>query len=331
MMLAGIFALAACAGQQTKREQAPVRVTTEVVGQSTQARERNYVGIVEEKDATSVSFTTMGSIKKVYVREGQMVSEGDLLAEMDDTSAKSILEASRASKEQAEDALSRYSRLHDSGSLPEVKWVEIQSKVTQAESQYEIAKKNLDNCRLTAPCSGYIGKKFLNSGETALPSQTVVTILDISEVAIKVSVPEKEIGGISPDSPTSISVEAAGATLKGGRIDKGVIADALTHTYEVRIRTANQGLKLLPGMVANVTFERSAATGTTVPVASIQKKTDGSLFVWTVGDDSRARRRSVRTGAASGNRIAVAEGLAEGERIVTEGWQKLSEGTKVIF
>jgi RND family efflux transporter MFP subunit len=205
----------------------------------------------------------------------------------------------------------------------------------------EVAKKNLADCRLVAPVSGVIGKKLIGAGETALPSQAVVSILDISAVKVKVAVPEAEIGGINASTPTNIQVEAINGSYQGGQIEKGVQADALTHTYDIRINVANGDRKLLPGMVANVRFvsDGSQAIGSKmIPVTAVQKKTvstslqaDGSLFVWTVGKDSTAHRTIVTIGQPQGNYVSVIDGLNTGDRIVTEGYQKLSEGTKVIY
>ncbi len=295
---------------------------------------QTYVGIVEEREATAVSFTGMGVVKRMLVSEGQAVSKGQLIAEMDDTQARNLLSGAEAQMTQANDALGRYKMLHDNGSLPEVQWVEIQSKVAQAKSQLEVAKKNLEDCRLTAPVSGIIGKKLIGAGETALPSQAVVSILDISAVKVKVAVPEAEIGGINASTPTSISVEAINGSYQGGRIEKGVQADALTHTYDIRINVTNDGRKLLPGMVASVRFvsEGSQAIGSKmVPVTAVQKKSDGTLFVWTVGKDSKAHRTTVMIGEIQGNYVCVKEGLNVGDRLVTEGYQKLSENTKVVY
>ena len=296
---------------------------------------QTYVGMVEECEATAVSFTGMGVVKRVLVNEGQAVGRGQLIAEMDDTQARNLLSGAEATLTQANDALERYKMLHDAGSLPEVQWVEIQSKVAQAKSQYEVARKNLADCRLTAPVSGVIGKKLIGAGETALPSQAVVTILDISSVKVKVAIPETEIGGISGNTSSIIKVEAIGRSFEGGRIEKGVQADALTHTYDIRIHVANRERKLLPGMVASVLFSSDKrevkSEKLSMPVTAVQKQADGNLFVWTVGKDSTAHRTTITTGETLGNRIVVASGISEGERIVTEGYQKLSEGTKVVF
>ena len=335
ILLSVILLGSSCQKQAAKSSmKAPTRVKTQVVSPGMMDNAQTYVGMVEEREATAVSFTGMGVVKRVLVREGQAVGKGQLIAEMDDTQARNLLSGAEAQMTQANDALERYKMLHDNGSLPEVQWVEVQSKVAQAKSQLEVAKKNLADCRLVAPVSGVIGKKLIGAGETTLPSQAVVSILDISAVKVKVAVPEAEIGGINASTPTNIQVEAINGSYQGGQIEKGVQADALTHTYDIRINVANGDRKLLPGMVANVRFvsDGSQAIGSKmVPVTAVQRKSDGCLFVWTVGKDSTAHRTTVTIGQPQGNYVSVIDGLNIGGRIVTEGYQKLSEGTKVIY
>ena len=348
LMLLSVIILGSCGQKQEQNVKAPTRVKTQMVSPGRLDNAQTYVGIVEEHEATAVSFTGMGVVKRVLVSDGQTVVRGQLIAEMDDTQARNLLSGAEAQMTQANDALARYKMLHDAGSLPEVQWVEIQSKVAQAQSQVEVARKNLSDCQLIAPVSGIIGKKLIGAGETALPSQAVVSILDISTVKVKVAIPEAEIGGINASTPTSLTVEATGGSYHGGRIEKGVQADALTHTYDIRINVANGDRKLLPGMVANVRFvpDGSQAIGSMmIPVTAVQKTTvstnrstvstsrqsDGTLFVWTVLKDSTAHRATVNIGQTQGNYVSVIDGLSIGDRIVTEGYQKLSEGTKVVY
>ena len=358
----------------SQEQQVPTRVKTELVTPTTGEGIQTYVGIVEECEATAVSFTSMGVVKRLLVDEGQNVSKGQLIAEMDDTQARNMLAGAEAQMTQANDALQRYGQLHENGSLPEVQWVEVQSKVAQAQAleqqrqtleaqhnaaiaakdqeianlqaelnalkkaqaQLEVAKKNLADCKLVAPVSGIVGKKQVGAGETALPSQAVVSILNINKVKVKVAIPEAEISEISTNTPSNIKVDAINQQFKGGSIEKGVQADALTHSYEIRINVTNPGHQLLPGMVASVTFNllSQQATDTkqlTLPVTAVQKKASGKLFVWSVDEYNKAHRTDVTIGATMGNRIVITSGLNAGQRIVTEGYQKLSEGTKVIY
>ena len=337
LLLAIVVFGSACSNKKENRQKAPTQVKTEVVTVGGQMTNESYVGIVEENEATAVSFTGMGVVKRMLVREGQAVGRGQLLALMDDTQARNLLTGAEAQMAQAEDALQRYGMLHDAGSLPEVQWVEIQSKVAQARSQLAVAKKNLADCRLVAPVSGIIGRQQVKAGETAVPSQAVVTILDVSRVKVKVSVPEAEMNAITPHTPSMIIVEAAGKKVSGGRIEKGVVADAMTHTYDIRINVPNGDRKLLPGMVAQVKLQPTPTPSpregslTTLPITSVQRRPDGSLFVWTVDNQKKAHRTAVTVGASQGNRISIMSGVTAGQRVVTEGYQKLSEGTEVRF
>lgn len=332
--LLAVLMICSCNEKKGSRTKSPMRVKTQIVSPASADNAQTYVGIVEEREATAVSFTGMGVVKRMLVNEGQVVGRGQLIAEMDDTQARNLLSGAEAAVNQANDALKRFKMLHDNGSLPEVQWVEIQSKVAQAKSQYDIAKKNLADCQLTAPVSGIIGKKLVGAGETALPSQAVATILDISSVKVKVAVPETDISSIIASTPSTIVVDATQAKVTGGKIEKGVQADALTHTYDVRINVQNSDRKLLPGMVASVRFISEGSQsiiGKSLPVTAVQKAADGSRFVWTVAKDSTAHRAKVSIGATNGNYMTIIDGIEMGQRVVTEGYQKLSEGTKVIF
>ena len=327
--------MTACGQKAEQREKQPIRVQTEVVQSNAQTAEgRTYVGVVEENQATVVSYTTMGTLKRVAVSEGQAVGRGQLIAELDDTQARNMLAAAEAQNRQAEDALTRYKLLHDEGSMTEAQWVEVQSKVDQARSELAIARRNVADSRLEAPVSGIVGKRFMQAGETALPSQPVVSILDISSVKVKIAVPEREMAAFSSHTPTAVHVEAIGRTFQGGTVEKGVQADAMTHTYDVRIRVSNPHRELLPGMVAKVEVKDAGesteadSSHVLVPLTAVQRRADGTLFVWTVGKDNTAHRATVSTGNTAGNRIEILSGLSDGQRVVTEGYQKLSEGTK---
>lgn len=333
LILLAVLLVSSCGQKKEQKDKAPTRVKTEVATSAENTTDgQTYVGIVEEREATAVSFTGMGVVRRVLVSEGQAVSRGQLIAEMDDTQARNLLSGAEAAMAQANDALERFTMLHDAGSLPEVQWVEIQSKVAQAKSQLAVAKKNLADCRLVAPVSGIIGRKYVSAGETAMPSQAVVSILDISNVKVKVNIPEAEIGDIHANTSSMIRVEAIGQDFEGGSIEKGVQADVLTHTYDIRINVANRDRQLLPGMVASVQFAatQSQQTKPMVPITAVQRRPDGTFFVWTVSNDSTAHRTTVTIGETTGNKVVI-DGIENGQRIVTGGYQKLSEETKVIY
>ena len=330
LIAAVAMCLMACNGNKTERKAEPIAVETETVKTGSDLLGRTYVGTVEEESATSISFTGAGRLPRVYVEEGQTVRAGQLTAEMDKTQAQNMLAAAEAQMKQANDALTRMKQLHDNGSLPEIKWVETQSAVEQAQAALDLAKKNLADCSVRTPVGGIVGKGVKEAGETVLPALPVASVLNINHVRIVVSVPEKEIANFTPKTPTTISVEALGGrTYQGGTITKGIEADGTTHTYDIKIHLQNTDHGLLPGMVCQVKVNGStAAAQMSVPITAVQQNAQGKKFVWAV-KDGKAHRSIVTIGRASGNRIAIEEGLTEGDVIIIEGYQKLSEGVEV--
>ena len=142
----------------------PLRVGTIVVTPSSDIDAALYVGTIEEETSAALSFPVAGTLARTYADEGQRVQQGQLLAELDPTSARQTFDAAQAALDQAKDACARLKQLYDAESLPEIKWVEAQTRLRQAESAYGIARKNLDDCKLYAPFTGVIGKRQAAAG-----------------------------------------------------------------------------------------------------------------------------------------------------------------------
>lgn len=329
--------LTACTRSEKKYEVEALRVKTETVSVDTANAVKNYVGKVEEDSSTPLSFISMGTIIRVYVEDGQYVTKGQAIADLDPTQFLNTYQASKAMLDQANDAYDRVKPLHETKAISDIDWVDIETKVRQAKAQYEVAKKALNDCKMVAPCNGIIAGKLMESGMTTRPSQPVCNILDITKVKVKVSVPEKEIGFFNPNQPgeinATISVEALGGkTFQSTSFLRSVQGDPLTHTYDVRFILLNPDNELLPGMVVNVSMETDSPNNgqgaVTIPVRSVQQGGDGRQFVW-LAKNGKAVRQTVTVGQTQGNRITILSGLKEGDKVIVEGYQKVSEGSDI--
>lgn len=326
--------LSSCANKTEEKKISPVRITTETLVTSNPLSGKNYVGEIEAEHSTAVSFAVGGTVRQLNVEEGQVISKGQTIGVIDATQMNNALSAAKAILTQAQDAYDRMKVLHERGSLSDMDWVGVESKLASAKSSYAMAKKNVGDCTLTAPCSGVIGKKLLETGMTAMPGQPVCTILDVSQVKVKISVPEKEVGNLTSASCTEaiISVEALGSEVfhpKG--MQKGVQGNPVTHTYDLNLYVSNPAASLLPGMVANVTLPELGdvePSRVTVPVNAVQRRSQGELFVWTM-QDGKAACRTVTVGQSAGGRTEILSGLKEGDKVITKGYQKVSEGMQV--
>lgn len=323
--------LASCTSkkQEAQKEQG-IRVKVINLKSDKLSASKNYVGVVEEEKASALSFSVPGNVESILVVEGQLVAKGQLLARLGAENLKSTYDVAQASLKQAQDAMSRLQQLYDNKSLPEIRYVETQTKLDQARSMAAISKKNLSNCRLTAPFSGVIGKRMLDIGENAIPGNTVFTLLDITSVKVKVAMPESEISQMTIGKEASINIPAVGEQVFKGQIaEKGIVAHSVSHTYDVKIRIPNGERKLMPGMVCRIWFNGSPRSAAFVlPNNVVQVSPDGKKYVWCVVN-KKAKATWVTTGGLSEQGIIVESGLTEGDVIISEGFQKVSEGMEV--
>ena len=332
MMVA--LATAACTGNKApgegREKVIPVKVLH--VAPSALAAGRNYVGTVEASTAVSLSFLTPGTVEEVFVSEGQRVSEGQLLAWLNGATAQNALSVATAQLRRAQDAYDRMAVLHDGGSLPDIRFVEVESGLQQAKAQVAIAGKNLDDCKLYAPRNGVIATRAVEPGMNIVPDVAAFRLVTIENVFVKITVPENEIGSTHIGQAATMTVPALEGERFAGKVElKGVTANMVSHTYEVKIGIANPHLQLMPGMVCKVFLVREEeASAVIVPNRAVQTLHDGRRFVW-IADDGRAQRRFVEIGGLSDYGVKVAGGLSGNEQVIVEGYRKVSEGMKILI
>lgn len=333
MLLAALVVCSACSEKKGVREARSVKVKTLTVAAQLLQGGQNYSGTIEETSGTSLSFAGIGTVKSIHVSEGQFVSKGQLIGVLDATSAQSAYEGALAAKEQALDAQQRLKMLHDAGSLPEVKWIEVQTQVRQALAAEQIARKSLSDTKLYAPFSGYIAEKTVEAGTNVIAGMPVVKLVKIDQVKVKINVPEEEIAYISKGQPLKVSIAALKGREYEARVtEKGVSADALSRSYEVKAVVNNPWHELLPGMIAEVVApsgtSEGGAVGYILPAEIVQIDADNRPFVWTVVD-GKAQKTYITTGENIGDKIAIASGLKQGDKVICEGQQKVSNGMEV--
>lgn len=328
----GIVALVSCS--KSKSESAisndVVMVKTQQVQLTDASGVKDYVGTVEESSASALSFEVAGNVQQVLVSEGQQVHKGQLLAILDKSSLKSAHDAAVAMLRQAEDANKRLTLLHDNNSLPDIKYIEMQTNLEKARSSENIARKNLRDASLYAPFAGVIGERSIEPGMNVLPSQSVLTLLQMNQMKVKVTVPENEIAMVRIGQKARITIAALNNCSFEGVIDlKGVVANPLSHTYEVKIRINQADPQLMPGMVCKVLLQTEDKTaGLVLPNQAIQVSDSGQKYVW-LARDGKAERQMIETGELTDNGVTVTDGLRPGDQVIVEGWQKIGDGSKI--
>lgn len=329
--LLSVVMLAGCQGEKNlATEEHTVKVKVMQVSSAPGETGGYFSGTIEEENGTSLSFAVTGTVKTVHFHLGQHVAKGQLLATLDPTSIQSSHNAAKASLEQAEDAYRRMKVLHDKGSLPEIQWVEVQSKLRQARSIEEIASKNLKDCNLYAPFGGVIAEKSVETGQNIIPGMGVARLVTADMLKVKIAVPETEIAAITSGQKAEITVPALGEQrFTGTVVEKGAVANSLSRSYEVKLRIANASAELMPGMVTEVRMkQKEAIEQPVIPANIVQLDEHNRTFVWTVVH-GKAYKTPISCGEYRATGVTVLSGLERDDCFIVEGQNKVCNGTLV--
>lgn len=318
-----------CSMRSNTNETEQISVKTITVNTQEQTGRRTYVGTVEESFGSQLSFATVGTVSKVLVDEGQAVNKGQVLAILDNTSAKNAFQIAKSTLSQTQDAFNRLQTLYKKGSLPEIKYIEIQTQLAQAQASERIARKNLEDCVLHAPFAGYISKKIVEVGNNVMPGVGCFKLVKIDQVKVKVAIPEKEISEIKIGDSIDFTVAALNDRSYIGKVlEKGVQANPLSHTYDIKISQNNPDHALLPGMVCSVGIDvKDLGKAILIPQNAVM--IDGNdTFVWVV-ENGQARKRVVISGGVNDQGVIITDGLTNGEKVIVSGQDKVSEASKI--
>jgi multidrug efflux system membrane fusion protein len=312
----------------------------------------NALGTVASLATVTVRSQISGQIMRVAFTEGQMVNKGDLLVEIDSrpyqlarAQAEGALKQHQALLQAAQLDLERYQNLAKTNAIPrqqldaQVALVQQdQGLVIADQAQIDTAKLNIAYCHIVAPITGRVGLRQVDQGNyvTANDATGLVVLTQLAPISVLFTTAEDNLppilkrvqgGAVLPVTAFNRNGTQKLATGKLLTFDNQI--DTTTGTVKLRAQFDNTDSALFPNQFVNVQLLvdtlRDAAV---VPTSAIQRGAPGT-FVYVVGDDSTVAVRKVELGPVDGERIAIKSGLKTGERVVTDGADKLRDGIKV--
>ena len=335
----------------------PVTVGYVVVQQGSAPIVQDLPGRISAFQVSDVRPQVSGVIQRRLFREGSLVRQGQTLYQIDPSiynaqaaQAQANLQAARAQSEAARTLASRYRPLVQQQAISKQDYTNAVAQARQADASVaqnsaavRSAQINLRFTRVPAPITGRIGLSNVTEGALVTANQTnaLTTITRLDPVFVDIQQSAADLinirrslaqGGVAPTT-AQVRIKLPDGSFYGysGTVEfSEVLVDQTTGTVTIRARFPNPDALLLPGMFVTAQFAQAIDTSAyLVPQPAISRDPKGNATLWVVGAGNRAVQRVVVADRTQGPYWVVTQGLASGEKVITQGTANLKDGMQI--
>lgn len=294
-------------------------------------------GDVSTKQNVLIYPEMAGTLQKVYVKEGDRVSKGQLLATIDDGGMSSQLSQLKSQATLAKTTFERQERLWKQNIGSEIQYLQAKTNYESSENMVSQAERQLGKSSIRAPFSGIIDNVIKDQGTVVAPGQgsEVFRLVNLSDMFIEVEVPETYLGSVVKGKEALVYFPVLGDSITTKIRETGNFINPSNRSFEVEIPVPNKEGKIKPNLTAKVNInDYTSKNAILIPTSIISENAEGEQYVFVAEEpnsenEAIVKRIIITTGKTQGAKIEVLSGLEDGNLIIKEGARSVKDGQKV--
>ncbi len=290
----------------------------------------NYVdlqGHIDAQDNVIAYPLTSGTITNLYVKAGEHVGKGQVLAQLDNSVQLQNIAQAKAQWSLAQTTYDRQKNLWDQKIGTEIQYLQAKSNLEALERQVDGLKQAANMYRIVAPITGRVDQMDLKLGQVASPGSTGIRIVNTDNLKVKADVPESYAIDINQGDNVKVVIPDANDSLMLKVTFAAKVIDPGSRSFGIEIKLP-QSKALRPNMTATIRVaDYSKKNSLSLPLNAIQRS-DTSTFVY-INKNGVAKRQNVKLGNTYGGKSEVLSGISAGDQVVTEGASDIEDGDKL--
>ena len=276
-----------------------------------------------------------GEIKHIYVKEGQFVKQGQILIRLSAAVLQSSIEEVKTGLDLATTIYNKQKKLWDKKIGKELDYLEAKNRKESLNDKLKTLNTQLGLTIIKAPFSGIIDEIYLKKGELAAPGRPVINLVNLHRMEADADVSEKYLPDIHSGDSVLLSFPAyPGADILTKVTRTGNVINSINRTFKVQVDFNNTKNEIKPNMIAQIRLADYKGNDISVPSIIVKKDTKGD-YVFIARNNSNnnyvAKKVYVKTSFIIGDKLIIKKGLKEGDSVIVEGYNLVSNNQKVTI
>lgn len=289
----------------------------------------NVVGVVKPIDKANLGYQEGGIIETFFKKKGDYVKKDEIIVEIDNETLKASLDAAKAQYDLAEMTFEKQEKVYKENINSEFQYLQSKYNRDQAKANYELMKARYEKTFIKAPFNGYIDDKYYEEGEFALPGTPIIYLVNNYTLKVEAGIPERYVGQIKNGDKVKLRFKDILKDDISGRVSfvgSSIITE--NRTFPIEVSFTNDKKILKPELVAELFIERSTYTDVFIIPEEVVTRADNGFVVYTASN-GKALVNNIEIISRFKDSIAVRNGLAVGDSLITVGYQNLVEQERI--